>query len=361
MKKLLGFIFIALTAIGITACTIAEEDQTLSSSESLSSMAYLSANYLSMSSSSEAQGLAFNLSDDALEVEEELEEVNEYLTLLKNFMDNGAKDFGSITEEESDRAEYVHMITIIVAEETYTLYYNIDAETDEITGIFVLGEVEYSITAYNYLEDKDEFDDDDDDDDEFDDQDDDDDEFDDEDDEDEDDLSYTQLSETTVTTETETTDSENTEVETTVSVEQEEKMELIARNGDDYIKITYKVETEDEEVETKFEMETFIGGVEKEISIEIKEENNEYKIEIEDGENSYEFKREIEDGGIKYELEYEVNGTEGEIEIFESTNELGETVYRYEIEEEGKYKEVEIDEDDHDEDDSDDDDSETIV
>ena len=357
MKKLLGIIFLGLAAITFTACTVTPAQEKLSSEESLASMAYLSANFLNLAGDSTASGLAVTLSDDDLEVEQELESINEYLELLKVFMENGATDFAAIEETASDRAEYTYMINITVVEEVYVLYYNVNAETSVISGIFVINGEEYTIQAYNNLEDKAEFEDDDDDDLYE-----DDDDEDDEDDEDLDDLSFKNLSE--VTTESATTEEPTTEIDGSSGVttevaagndDEKEKMVLIATNGENTIKMTYKTETEDDEVETKFEMETMINGIEKEISIEIKVENKEYKVEVEDGDNSYEFKREIESDGIKYELEYQVNGVEGEIEIFESTNELGETVYTYEIEEEGKYKEVEIDDEDDSEEDEDDD------
>jgi hypothetical protein len=363
MKKLLGIIFLGLVAITFTACSVTPAQEKLSSEQSLASMAYLSSNFLNLANDSTASGLSVTLADDDMEVEEELENINEYLELLKAFMENGATDFAGIEEKASDRVEYTHMINITVVEEVYVLYYNVDAETSVISGIFVINGEEYTIQAYNNLEDKDEFEDDDDDLYEDDDEEDDEDEDEDEDEDDLDDLSFKNLSEVTTetpTTEEPTTDVDGssgvtTEVEDSDDDEKEEKMVLVATNGENTIKMTYKTETEDDEVETKFEMETLINGIEKEISIEIKVENKEYKVEVEDGDNSYEFKREIENDGIKYELEYQVNGVEGEIEIFETTNELGETVYIYEIEEEGKYKEVEIEDEDDNEEDEDDD------
>ncbi len=334
MKKLLSVLAIALLALGISACSVKEEKNVLSSEQSLATMAYLSSNFLSLNNDSLTQSLSVNLADDEFEIDTELETVNEYLELLKSFMEDGASGFANITEEQSDREEYENMITITVVEDVYLLYYSVNSETKEISGIFIIDEEEYTITAFSYLDDSDDFYDDDDDDDDMyeDDDDDDDDMYEDDDDEDED-MAYTELS------------------ENTVFEESERKMVLIARNGDNYIEIEYKVEVEEDETETKFEMKTYINGVEKEIEIEIKIEDDEYKIEIQDGDNEYEFKREIEDDGIKYELEYKVNGVEGEIEIFETTNELGETIYTYKIEEEGRYKEIEIDDDDDDDDD----------
>jgi len=328
MKKLLTIMTLALLALGVSACSATSEKTVLTSEQSLVSMAYLSSNFLNFNQETNSQGLAFNLADDDFEVDSELESVSEYVELLKSFMENGAPGFANISEELSDREEYKNKLTVVVAEEVYLLYYNVNSETKEISGIFVINEEEYTITAYSYLDDDDDFYEDDDDD--FYEEDDDDDDED-----DADDMAFTNLSEETTTV--------------VLNDEYEKKMVLIARNGDNYIEIEYKVEVEDDETETKFEMKTFINGIEKEITIEIKIENDEYKIEIEDGDNSYEFKREIEDGGFKYELEYEVNGVEGEIEIFETTNELGETVYIYKIQEEGRTKEVELDDDDDDE------------
>jgi hypothetical protein len=356
MKKLLGIMVIALMGLGFMACSTTSETITLSSEQSLASMAYLSGNMLKFNATEETN-LAFNLSEETIEVEDELETVNEYLEMLKAFMENGATGFGSISEQASDRAEFEFMLTIVVAEQEYKLYYNVDPSNSEISGIFIIDGEEYTITAYNDLDDSDDFEDDD----EFEDEDEDEyeneDEFENEED-DEEDLSFTNLSavttestsEATTTIESSTTENNTNVIETTennsVNEEKEHKMVLIARNGENYVEMTYKVETENKETETKFEMESYINGVEKEVSIEIKIENKEYKIEIEDGDNSYEFKREVEGNGIEYKLEYEVNGVEGEIKILETENELGEKVYIYEIEEEGKYKEVEIDDDD---------------
>jgi hypothetical protein len=358
MKKLLGIFVLAFMALGITACAATPTAATLSSEQSLASMAYLSSNFLSLNNDTTSDPLAFKLADETLEVEEELETVNEYLELLKAFMENGATEFAQLQEQASDRAEYTYMLNITVAEEVYVLYYNVDVETSEISGIFIINDEEYTIEAYNNLDDKEEFEDDDDDDEDDEDEYDDKDGYEEDDDDDADDMSLTKMSdvttteeETTTTTEEEVTTDSTSGATVVESDDLEKKMVLIARNGDNYIEMTYKVETEGEETETKFEMETFINGVEKEIAVEIKIENKEYKVEVQDGENTYDFKREVENDGVKYELEYEVNGVEGEIQIFETTNDLGETVYVYKIEEEGQYKEVEMEDDDDDEED----------
>ncbi len=428
MKKLLLLFLLGLSAIGFAGCNnVSVTPETLSSKDSLATLAYLSGNFLDMSFTQENQTVSYRLLsdittelEDETEVEDELDEINQYVDLLKAFMENGATDFASITDEVSDRLEYDNKISITVDEDVYVLYYSI-SNTNQITGIFVIGDQEYQIQASNYLEDSDEFeqdDDFDDDDEEFDNEDEDedeDDEFNDEDDDDNDELSFnvsdnrgildsvsgatttetpttetstesTTTEEVTTTTETttestttdEVTSTENittepnttTEEETTTEEvttteettsqfqETERKMELIATNGDDSIKITYKQANEENEAKTEFEIEKNINGIESEVSVQIKYEQNEYKVEIEDGDNSYEFKREMENGKTTYKLEYEVNGVEGEIKITETKNELGETVYQYKIEEEGKRKDIEKEEpwqkghdEDHDEDD----------
>jgi hypothetical protein len=344
MKKIFGVIILSLIAIGFSACSMNGNDVTkLSSEESLSSMAYISANLLDLNAAQTPTSLM--LSDtDPLEVEDEIDEVNDYLVILKSFMENGSTNFGNIEVVESDRVLYENLINITVSGEVYSLYYNVDSVTDEVSGIFVIDDIEYEISAYNDLEDKDEFeaDDNDDEEDDFDNENDDDEE---EFDNDDDDL------EATSETDDEEDFNNDSDEEEGFDDENEEKMVLIARNGEDYIEMTYKVETEEDEVESKFEMKSSINNEIKEITIKIENEEDEYKVEIEDGNNYYEFKREIESDEIEYKLEYKVNGVEGEIKITETQDELGDTVYQYEIEEEGKSKEIEVDEDDDDDDD----------
>jgi hypothetical protein len=361
MKKIFGVIILGLIAIGFSACSMNGNDVTkLSSEESLSSMAYISANLLDLNAAQTTTSLM--LSDtDPLEVEEEIDEVNDYLVILKSFMENGSTNFGNIEVVESDRVLYENLINITVSGEVYSLYYNVDSVTDEVSGIFLIDDVEYEITAYNDLEDKDKFEADDDDDEE---------DFDNENDEDEEEFDNddddNDLEATTETDDEEDFDNDSDEEEDfdndsdeeEFNDDNEEKMILIARNGKDYIEMTYKVETEEDEVESKFEMKSSINNEIKEVTIKIENEEDEYKVEIEDGNNYYEFKREVESDEIEYKLEYKVNGVEGEIKITETQDELGDTVYQYEIEEEGKSKEIEVDEDDEDDEDDDDDEDE---
>lgn len=399
MKKIIVLMLGLFAGLAVVGCdqTTLDNNTQLDSETSLATLSYLSSGFLDLSTSdTSSTELSFSLLEDEgepeTEVEENLEDINIYIDLLKSFAENGATALGNVQVEVSDRTEYLNKMTINVQEDLYYLYYNVDALTGDISGIFVIGDVEYTITASNTLDDADEFEDEydeDDDNDEFDDDDEeeDEDEYDDEDDEDHETTSEpATTTESVTTTEAANTTAANTTTadaqagatveETTVlgasdlsdtateaddETKTEAKMELIARNGDDYIEITYKVETEGSESETKFEIEKFINGIESEANIKIEVDADEYKVEIEDGNDYYELKQESEDEGTVYKLAYEVNGVEGEIKIIETENELGETVYVYEIKEGDMEKEVDQEEPhsrgrDHEDDEDDDDD-----
>lgn len=281
-----------------------DQGSKLSSQQALSSLAYLSASMLSVEASSEdnvSREFVFlsNHSETSTEIEQELEDVNIYLDKLKVFMDQGPDAFASVQTTGSDREEYEFMINAGVEESTYLIYYNVDPDTNELSGIIVVDNVEYVIAVENTLEDKYELEIETD--------------VDDEDDDDEDDI-----------------DDED------VDLDIEQKITLVAFNGDDSIEVEYKYELEEDKMTTKFEMEKSIAGEETEILIKILQENDEYKVEIEEGDNHYEFKQETEDGETVFKLEYEVNGVTGDIKIIMTTTEDGETVYRYRIEEDGQ-------------------------
>ena len=341
MKKILLLALTLTLTLFISACTNEQIEGllALSSEESLASLSYLSTGILDVKTD---EPVAFtpkrlstinNNDEESTEIETEIDDVNIYMDKLKAFIDNGPDAFGQIVEEVSDRVEYANMQLITVGEDEYILYYNVDVLTSEITGLFVIGSVEYEITATNSLEDSDEIgeenDDDDDNSDELD-TDDDDDEFE---------------------TEDESDDFDEEE--------NEQKMVLVATNGEDTITITYKLETEEDDTTQKFEIEKNIAGVESELEIKISVEEDEYKLTIKEDENEYSFKREVEDDGeVVYKLKYEVNGVKGEVKITETVNELGEVVYTYKIKENNKDKEVELDEPDSDGFDDDDEDDE---
>ena len=357
MKKALVLLVTLSFVFTLSACTSADlnkiEDflntEALSSRESLATLSYLSGSLIDLDTTDPVVGLVPTLladdGEEETEIEGELDIVNEYMDMLQDFMDNGTDSFGSAVESLSDNPLYALMITFNVNEEVYTIYYNIDPVTLEISGILLMGDVEYEIVVTNSLSDNDDLDEDDDDDEDPDVDTDDEDPDVDTDDEDPD-------ADTEEDDEDEDNDSEEGNQEET-----EQKMVLTAYNGDNFVQVTYKIETDDEETETKFTLVSYIDGVEKEVFMKISIEEDEYKITIEEEGNEFTFKREVEDDGeITYKLKYKVNGVEGEIKITESINDLGETIYEYKIKEGDLEVDTERDEPDHHSDDEDDDD-----
>lgn len=334
MKKALILIVTLGFVFTLSACTSADLDnllnnETLSSKESIATLAYLSGSLIDLDTADAVVGIAptrlADTDEEETEIEGELDIVNEYMDRLQEFMDNGTDSFGSAVEAVSDNPLYALMLSFTVNEEVYSIYYNVDPVTLEISGMLLIGDVEYIIEVSNSLEDSDDLDEDDDDEDDL----------DNEDEEQDDDL--------------DTDDDDD---------ESEQKMVLTAYNGTNYVQVTYKVETDDEETETKFKLVSYIDGVEKEVFMKISIEEDEYKITIEEEGNEFTFKREVEDGETTYKLKYKVNGVEGEIKIIESVNELGETVYEYKIKEGDVSKDVEKDEPGRHSDDDDEDEEE---
>jgi len=137
----------------------------------------------------------------------------------------------------------------------------------------------------------------------------------------------------------------------------EYKMEIVAKSNQDYIKIEYKTETDDETVR-EYQIQEYINGVETEKEVKIEIEGDEVKVEIQEGENEYLLQQYLRNGSTTYYLEYQVNGLEGEAYITESLDVNGKTIYSYHIEEDGKERDLDLedpDEEDEDEDDEEDD------
>lgn len=328
MKKLFTLLFLAVTALTLSACTEQgiEEYEVLSSTDALVSMSYLSAGFLDTTDQNVQASLNMSLQDylndepeevPETEFETEIDEVNVYLEKLKGFIENGPEGLGSVQEEVSDREEYENKLTLTVEDETYVLYYSVDVDGN-ISGVFVIGVVEYVIEATNTLEDSQEISD----------------EVDDE---------CDPTIDEDCDLEEEPEDEEDSSLEEVDEEEEnEQKMVLVATNGMDSITITYKVETEEDEQTTKFELVKDIEGVVSEVSIKISQEENEYKVDIEDGENSYTFKMEDEDGEVMYKLQYVVNGVRGQVKIKIRVDEVtGEEFYAYQIIENGKRSDTE--------------------
>jgi hypothetical protein len=116
--------------------------------------------------------------------------------------------------------------------------------------------------------------------------------------------------------------------------EDEEKLEMISRLSEaDYVKVTYKVE----EDETKFSYRTYqLGELVNESSIKVEIEDQELKIRLSyregNNEGEYTFKFEEEDGKTILKISFEtlIDGVEaeGEAKVLVSIDELtGETYY----------------------------------
>ncbi len=284
MKKILFITMTLFTVLILGACTNNEEKNEmipLSTSESLASLSYLSTSFLDATNNAENLSrniLVKNMADEeTIIIEEELDEVNVYMDKLKSFIDNGTKEFANVDNSESEKTEYQSKMSFTVSNETYILYYNENQETKEITGIFVIGEVEYDIEVINSLE------------------------------------------------------SEKESVN---------MMQLLATNGNDTVKIVYNKSEESDQF-IKFHIEENISGITSTVDMKITREEYKYKVSVEDETGKYVFKTSTEDDNANYRLEYEVDGTKGFVMILEKTNELGEKTYEYKIHENGKQKSVE--------------------
>ena len=332
MKKILVLVVGLLSVITLSACdeaidTVLDDSNALSSEEGIATLSYLSTGFLDFSTADPVvSNIVFLAEEETTVIEEELDEVNVYIDRLKGFIDNGVETFGSVTEAVSDNELFDYKITFTVNEESYVIYYNIDQETLEVSGIIVLGDIEYEfevvdhINNYEMHQEKHE-------------------------EKEENKGNDTQNKNGTSTESSKDQDDAEEPEETTTdsevtNTETEEKMTLIARNGDDIIKIIYKTETEEDESTTKFYMEQTLNGVTKEIELKISVEENEYKVDVVDGENEFTFKRDVEEDGVVYKLMYKVDGVEGTVKIIETTDELGENIYEYQIKEAGKNKNV---------------------
>jgi hypothetical protein len=341
MKKIFLFAALLVTALTLSACTNTSIDdivteEKLSSEESLATLSYLSTGFLDFSTPVVLSNvmLLSNGSSEKPVIEDELDTVNVYFDRLKALIDNGVEDFGSVEEEDSDNELYDYKLTFTVNEEVYVIYYSIDEVTAEMTGIIVVGTVEYTFEVvdnmkeYKYQEQEKNSK--------------------------EDAASKEENKNNDSDEAEEPDDSDDADTD-----EQETKMMLIAHNGDDYIKVIYKTEVEDDETTTKFMMEQSVAGVTKEVALKISMEENEYKITIEENEDRYTFKQEVEDNVVTYKLNYKVDGVVGVVKITEITDELGNVTYDYHITEANKEKHIEkqepksngFDDDDEDEED----------
>jgi|GEM_PF-1137244 len=364
-KPILTIAAMATLVFGVAACTTDSNGITagLSSDQTIAYSTYMAGAFMADSQETAEEGttsndssvmnLATGTEEEAmLAIEEELGEVNDYFERLKVFLDNGMENPFTIDQDLDVEGDWDITMGYTVEGKDYTILLNEDSE-GTLTGTLIIDGVEYDVEGYRETESETEDEDEND--------------ADEEEDEDSDDETNTDdeadVEEDTDTEDDQETDTEeNTEEAVVTETEEEIYLKTIDKeNSDNYIEITIETEQEDEENEFEMKLESLIDGVEKDMKIEFEVENDEVSIEMEtqDG-NKYEFARETENDNddIEYEFEYTVDGVEGEVELIVTTNEAGEEIYRYHIEEDGEEKDVEFDDDDDDDDDDEDEDSE---
>jgi len=121
---------------------------------------------------------------------------------------------------------------------------------------------------------------------------------------------------------------------------QEFKLQFEAKNGLDFVQVTYKSEEKEDEVESKYQIQQKINNVESSKEVSISNEGNESSVKVSEGANEYQLKKELENGEYKYKLKYEINNIEGEAIITEETDIDGNINYNYQIKEGETEKEV---------------------
>ena len=283
MKRVVLCIIFSLIVFGISGCgSSAVSESPMSSETSVASLSYISAGFI------EPAAVEENTETDAYQptflttyrpappetttsFEGELEYINKYMNKLQVFMDNGFNAFNVEAETTSDNPEYEFVLSYVVEDVLYQVYYNAADEDGTITGIMIVNDVTYDVVIEDNLEEEED--------------------------------------------------------------ETKRNLVLTATLDDDTITITYTHKVEGEEEKEELVVEEFLDGVLREITIEIKQEEDTFKVSIEDGENSYAFKVSEEDGTKHYKLDYEVDGIKGTALINETVDEDGNPIYRYKIKE----------------------------
>ena len=115
--------------------------------------------------------------------------------------------------------------------------------------------------------------------------------------------------------------------------ETESKLQLRAINGNDYVDVEYKTDTEDLETTQKYNVETSFNGVVTIKDIKVSIEDGSLKVTIEDLTSKYNLKKNTEDDQGKYKLDYTIDGERGTATIYEDVDADDNLVYRYEIRE----------------------------
>ena len=294
MKKIILIVTLLLVTISLSACEtteMEEPDVVVDNGEVLGILSYISTSFLyektneDVAINADFTTIDFNLYDKLVkpeteqEIELDLDQVNIYVDKLKSFIENGTDGFGTIESKDSDNPEYEFMITITVEEDVYVLYYSIDEETNEISGVFINDGNEYMISAENSILYEKEFDE--------------------------------------------------------MSEEEKQSLILMARDGQNTIMIEYEIKEEENETKQTFRMISYIEGIVDEFEIEIKVEDMEYVLTITSNGDEFIFKMDDEedDEDFNYKLDYVVNEIKGKVRVLVKQNEDGDTVYVYRVQE----------------------------
>ena len=294
----LKILFTLTLLVTLLAGCSATDDEGMTSDQTLAYSTYMAGAFLSgQSDTAHTPGSVTMLdshTDDMLKFEEELSEVNHYFETFRVFIDNGMENPFDIEKDFDVEGDYDITMRYTVRGKTFTILLDEDDE-GTLEGILVLDGVEYDVEGTRAL-----------------------------------DIDYE-------------------DDETTVE-EREDEIYLKTidkEDSDDFVELS--IETEDEHDEYEFEMTllSYIDGVERELEIEFSTEEDEVFISIESSNgNTFYFSREISDDEVDYEFEYTVDGVEGEVELTITTDDDGNRVYQFKIEENGETKEIERIQDD---------------
>lgn len=294
MRKVLQFVTVISFIVLLFGCgSTAISEKPMAFDSSVASMSYISSGFveaeiaLTDSDSPDTYNTiylsrtwTYDKPQTTTSFEGELDYINIYMDKLKIFMDDGFDSIQVENTNESDKDEYDYMFSYSVESESFIVYYNIDEDTLNVSGILISDGYEYDLE---------------------------------------------------VTDNTETEDNET-----------KQDLYLTATSGENSIEIHYRTIHEDNESKQKLSITKDINDVESELEIEIKEEaDTTFKVSIDDGVNSYGFKLNYTDEGIHYKLDYDIDGVKGFVLIRETTDENGEIVYTYQIHENGKVVDVE--------------------
>lgn len=306
-KPLLSLAVLGTLVFGVAACTTdSDDEQGLTSDQTIAYSTYMAGTFMGDTSSNTTSDsnnvitLAEHTDEHDLQVEERLGEVNENFNRFKVFLDNGMENPFDINQNPDVEGDWDIAMAYTVNEKDYTILLNEDSEGN-LTGTMTLMGVEYDVEGTREFE-----------------------------------------------SESETEDGETyTETANEIFIRTIEQ-----DNSDNFMELSIETEEDHEAYEFEMALEGVLDGVEKEMSIAFEIENDEVSIEMENQDGTaYAFSRETDDNNqIDYEFSYAINGVEGEIEMTVTTNENGEQIYRYSIEEEGMEKEIDIDENEDDDD-----------